>query len=163
MLFTPRRLLTAGLTLACALVFGAALSSSTSEKVLRASFATALDHAPAHSVAVASADTPAPVSGSEDYWLNDESRNASVEAKKAVSVGDTISLDLGGERRTLQVSKISEYTPHMTEIDTTTHPSHFVMITARDNADPASRPIRLVMEIEQANASVSSLHSGRSL
>lgn len=157
--FTPRRLATLLSAAACIAVFGIGLSSSTSESVLRASFANAIEGS-----RVANAATrPGPVSGSEEYWLNDANRTARAELKKAVSVGDTISLDLGGEHRTLQISKISEYTPHVTEIDTSTHPTRFVMVTARDSADPAARPVRLVMEIGQPAASITALRSGRAL
>lgn len=158
---TSRRLLTAVLAGSYAAAFGAAMYAMTSESVLRATFASALDHR--HTVSKP-ADVTGPISGSEDFWLNSHAQlTGNSAAKKVVSVGDTISLDLGGEKRTLQVSKISEYMPQVTEIDTSTQPSKFVMVTARDVSDPNSRPIRLVIELEQPSATINASRSGRTL
>jgi beta-lactam-binding protein with PASTA domain len=132
--------------------FGAAMFMLTSESMLRASFAAALDSSLSASTKVA--DASSPISGSEDFWLTGNIQGRASSPSKAVNVGDKISLNIGGEKRTLQVSKISEYRPQVTEIDTTGNASRFVMITARDTTDPSSRPIRLVIELEQDGATI---------
>ena len=127
-----------------------ALFFASSESVLRSSFQTALnDRAEATPAKqVAAATSAAPISGSEDFWLS-AMRDGTAPVTKAISVGDQISLDLGGTRRTLEVSTVSDFAPQITQIDTSIAPSHLVLVTARDLSDSSARPIRFVMEIQQ--------------
>lgn len=156
-----RRVWTLVLSGSCVAALSGGILSGTSESMLRASFASALEQTAAPSMKVATGSGP--ISGSEDFWLTSNGQVSPISANKTVSVGDKISLDIGGEHRTLEVAKISEYWPQITEIDTTGHPSRFVMVTARDAADPTSRPIRLVIELEQDGATLAKNHAGRTL
>lgn len=150
-----------GLSAGAAMTAIAAVSFfANSETVLRSSFAKALTHAssPAQSVA-----SMTPISGSEDFWLTAMRRDGSAPMTKAISVGDEITLALGGLHRTFAVATVSEFAPQITEIDTSAGPERFVLVTARDVRDPNARPIRFVMEVDQANAMVVGGRSGRSL
>jgi hypothetical protein len=151
--------LTAGAAISVAAV---ALLFASSETVLRSSFQTALDNRTSlPSKEVASA-TP-PISGSEDYWLS-AMRDGAAPVNKTISVGDQISLDLGGVHRTLEVATVADFAPQITQIDTSAAPTHFVLVTAHDANDPSSRPIRFVMEIQQGAAPVvASGRNGRTL
>ncbi|CCB64201.1 MULTISPECIES: hypothetical protein [unclassified Hyphomicrobium] len=156
--------LAAGSTVAFA---GLALFFASSESVLRSSFQTALnDRAEIHTKQVrqvASIAPATPVSGSEDFWLS-AMRDGTTPVTKTISVGDQISLDLGGVHRTLEVSTVSDFTPQITQIDTSTTPTHLVLVTARDLNDSGARPVRFVMEIQQGGLPVvAGGRSGRTL
>jgi hypothetical protein len=127
-----------------------ALLFANSETVLRSSFQTALNRTnlPAKGFAAA-----APVSGSEDFWLS-AMRDGTTPVNKTISVGDQISLKLGGVHRTLEVATVSDFAPQITQIDTSAGPSHFVLVTAHDLNDQSAHPIRFVMEIQQGGAPV---------
>jgi hypothetical protein len=137
-----------------------ALLFANSETLLRSSFQTALDRTNLPAKEFASA--AAPVSGSEDFWLS-AMRDGTAPVNKTVSVGDQISLNLGGVHRTLEVATVSDFAPQITQIDTSAGPSHFVLVTARDLNDQAARPIRFVMEIQQGGAPVLAGRGGRTL
>jgi hypothetical protein len=138
-------------------VFGAAtaLLFTSSETVLRSSFKVALDHHALNTAIPAKdvADASAPVSGSEDFWLS-AMRDGSAPITKTVSVGDQISMNLGGVHRTLEVSTVSDFAPEITQTNTSSAPSHFVLVTARDLKDASQRPVRFVMEIQQGGVPV---------
>lgn len=143
-----------GLTAAAVVSVGAAaLFFTSSELVLRSSFQTALnDRAvslPTKEIALAA--PTAPISGSEDFWLS-AMRDGTAPVTKTISVGDQISLDLGGIHRTLEVSTVADFTPQITQIDTSTAPNHLVLVTAHDLNNSSARPIRFVMEIQQTGA-----------
>lgn len=157
-----------GLAAGSTVVFaGLALFFASSESFLRSSFQTALnDRAESHTKqirAVASIAPATPVSGSEDFWLS-AMRDGTTPVTKAISVGDQISMDLGGVHRTLEVSTVSDFTPQITQIDTSTTPSRLVLVTAHDLNDSAARPVRFVMEIQQGGLPVvAGARNGRTL
>ncbi len=139
-----------------------ALLFASSETVLRSSFKTALNNrANFPAKELVSAATP-PVSGSEDFWLS-AMRDGTAPVNKTVSVGDQISLNLGGVRRTLEVATVADVAPQITQIDTSAAPSHFVLVTAHDLNDSSARPIRFVMEIQQGGLPVVAGRNGRTL
>jgi len=148
--------LTAGAAVAA---IAGALFFANSEAVLRKSFQTALNRASVQAKEVAST---APISGSEDFWLT-AMRDGTTPVNKTISVGDQISMNFGGVRRTLEVATVSDFSPKITQIDTSSGPSHLVLVTARDLGDTAARPIRFVMEIQQGGAPVVAGRAGRSL
>lgn len=139
-----------------------ALVATSSETMLRTSFTSALDTAaPDTTLAVSKT---APIAGSEDYWLSAMRQDGhGGPLTKTVAIGDQISLSLGGERRTLEVASVSEFTPQVTEIDTNPAASRFVLVTARDKTNDASSPIRFVMEIGHAADTVTSRVRDRAL
>lgn len=157
-----------GLAAGSTVVFaGLALFFASSESVLRSSFQTALSDRAAINTQqfkrVASVAPAAPVAGSEDFWLS-AMRDGATPVTKSISVGDQISLDLGGVHRTLEVSTVSDFTPQITQIDTSTTPTHLVLVTARDLNDSAAHPVRFVMEIQQGGLPVvAGGRSGRTL
>ncbi|WP_045836889.1 hypothetical protein [Hyphomicrobium sp. 99] len=150
--------LTAGAAVAA---IAAALLFANSETVLRKSFQTALNRTSVPAKDVVAANS-APISGSEDYWLT-AMRDGTTPVTKAISVGDQISMNLGGVRRTLEVATVSDFSPQITQIDTSSGPNHLVLVTARDLGDSAGRPIRFVMEIQQGGAPVLNGRAGRTL
>lgn len=151
--------LTAGAALSVAAV---AMVFASSETVLRSSFQTAINNRVGLPTREVASVTP-PISGSEDFWLS-AMRDGTEPVNKTVSVGDRISLTLGGVHRTFEVTTVSDFAPQITQIDTSPGPSHLVLVTAHDVKDPSARPIRFVMEIEQGNAPVvAGGHNGRTL
>ena len=145
---------------AAAAICGGAMVSTSSEALLRSSFSAALgDTAPAQQRFAKAT----PVAGSEDYWLSAMRQEGGTPLTKTVSVGDHISLSLGGHDRQLDVSAVSEFAPTITEIDTSAGPNRFVLVTARDAGRADARPIRFVMEIEQTTAPLSGTKTARAL
>ncbi len=143
--------LVTGLTLGA--VFGASTAlMSSSEAMLRTSFSAALQgSAPVAAQRMAKA---VPLSGSEDFWLSAIRQDGGAPVTKTVSLGDRISLTLGGEQRDLEVAAVSEFQPKLTEIDTSSGPSRFVLVTAKDARNAAADSIRFVMEIQPAPAAI---------
>lgn len=151
--------LTAGAAVAA---IAGALLSANSETVLRKSFQTALNRTSTEAKGGVVAATSAPISGSEDFWLS-AMRDGTLPVNKTIAVGDQISMNLGGVRRTLEVATVSDFSPKITQIDMSPGPSHLVLVTARDLGDSSARPIRFVMEIQQNGSPVVSSRTGRTL
>lgn len=149
-----RRALAPALGLAA---FGAVMAAggvflSSSETLMRVSFAAALSpkDAPAASKVAAAAS----LSGSEDFWLTALRNDGGAPVSKAVSIGDKIAMSLDGKDRKLEVVAVNEFTPTKTEIDTRSSGVRLVLVTALDSADANKRPIRFVMELEAAPAQI---------
>jgi len=156
------RRITLGLTAGAAVAaLAGALLFANSETVLRNSFQTALNRTNVEIKEVAAA-VSAPIAGSEEYWLT-AMRTGTAPVNKTISVGDQISMNLGGVHRTLEVSTVVDVSPQITQIDTSPGPSQLVLVTARDLRDTAARPVRFVMEIQQNGAPVMNGRTGRTL
>lgn len=149
--------LSAGATMAA---IAAASFLASSETVLRSSFTTALTRVSEPTKLAASA---APISGSEEFWLTAMRNDGSAPVTRPVSVGDQISMTLSGHHRTFEVSAVSDFSPKITEIDTSSAPAHFVLVTARDTKDPSARPVRFIMEIDRGGAPFVGSRGGRTL
>ena len=139
--------------LALGAVFGASTAlMSSSETMLRTSFSAALQGSvPAAAQRMAKT---VPLAGSEDFWLSAIRQDGGAPVTKTVALGDRISLTLGGEQRDLEVAAVSEFQPKLTEIDTNSAPSRFVLVTAKDARNASATSIRFVMEIQPAAAAI---------
>ncbi len=138
----PSRFLTA-LTLTA---FGGALfAAGNSENLLRSSFEQAIRKSAQAPLSQASR---IPVSGSEEFWLTALANDSGQPVSKSVTIGDRISMTLGGVEKNLEVASVTEFDPKTTEIDTRAKSVRLVLVTARDTNDSRARPIRFVMELE---------------
>lgn len=128
---------------------GAIVVAGNSESLLRSSFDQAIRKS---AEAPATQTSRIPVSGSEDFWLtaftNDRTNDGGQPVSKSVTIGDRISMTLGGVEKRLEVASVSEFDPKTTEIDTRARSVRLVLVTARDSSDNRARPIRFVMEVE---------------
>jgi hypothetical protein len=128
---------------------GAIAVAGNSENILRSSFDQAIRKSAQTTVAQASR---IPVSGSEEFWLtaltSDGTNDGGHPVSKSVTIGDRISMTLGGVEKNLEVASVSEFDPKTTEIDTRARSVRLVLVTARDTSDDRARPVRFVMEIE---------------
>lgn len=125
----------------------ALVAASNSESLLRSSF----DHAIRKSAeAPVTQVSRIPVSGSEDFWLTALAHDSGQPVSKSVTIGDRISMTLGGVEKSLEVASVTEFDPKTTEIDTRARSVRLVLVTARDTNDSRARPIRFVMELETA-------------
>lgn len=149
--------LSAGVTMAAV---AAASFLASSETVLRSSFTTALTRGSQPTKVAAAA---APISGSEEFWLTAMRGDGSAPVTRPVSVGDQISMTLSGHHRTFEVSAVSDFSPQITEIDTSSGPAHFVLVTARDAKNPSARPVRFIMEIDRGAPPFVASRGGRTL
>lgn len=131
-------------------VFGGALmAASNSENLLRSSFEQAIRKSAEAPLAQASTQAShIPVSGSEDFWLTALAQDGVQPVSKSVTIGDRISMTLGGVEKRLEVASVSEFDPTTTEIDTRARSVRLVLVTAHDANDSRARPVRFVMEIE---------------
>lgn len=151
------------LSATAALALCGTVLSTSSETLLRSSFASALSpEAPARTgTEVAKAP---PVAGSEDFWLSGMAAALRPVGHgpiaKGVAVGDKITLTFGGTKRTLLISAVEDVGVSMTQVDTAQAPSRVVMITAREAKDGAS-PVRFMMEIAGEPAPVLTKRTGR--
>lgn len=132
-----------------ALVASGVIFTSNSEDVVRDGFAVALKDVPAAEKIVAREDhaSKAPVAGSEEYWLTAARPEMAHLIKRTISIGDTIALRFGDNKRRLIVSSVSEVAPKVTAIDTRTGPSRLFLVTAKEAADESAPPIQFLMEL----------------
>ena len=124
---------------------GALFAAGNSEKLLRSSFEQAIRKSAQAPLSQASR---IPVSGSEEFWLTALANDSGQPVSKSVTIGDRISMTLGGVERNLEVASVTEFDPKTTEIDTRAKSVRLVLVTARDTNDSRARPIRFVMELE---------------
>lgn len=145
------------ITALCATGFAAATNS---EAVVREAFSAALsaNQAPRSTVAKS-----VPVAGTEEYWLSAMRPEGGLPLTKTVSVGDRMALSFGGKNIQLEVADVSEFAPKITEIDTRSAQTHYVLVTARDTGDSNAQPVRFVMEVERASAGSVTAQAGRAL
>lgn len=146
------------------LVASAAVLTQSSEKLLRSSFERALGHEAA-STSVASVSPAnnlpgsAPVAGSEEFWLSALAREPG--SVHAVSLGDNITLTLGGKERSYRITSISDVPQEATRIDTRLHPDRIILVTAKDTADALARPISLMIDLGGDNAHLAGMAPAR--
>jgi hypothetical protein len=133
------------------LAASAGVLTQSSETLLRSSFQRALGPA-SPPLALAEAGQKAPIAGTEEFWLTAMGRDASVT--RGVSLGDRITLTLGGKERSFRVTSVSDIAPAATHIDTPPRNDRLVLVTAKDTADALSRPIRFVIDLGDTAAGV---------
>lgn len=126
---------------------GAIVVAGNSESLLRSSFDQAIRKSAGNPVTQVSR---IPVAGSEDFWLTALTSDGGQPVSKSVTIGDRISMTLGGVEKSLEVASVTEFDPKTTEIDTRARSVRLVLVTARDTNDSRARPIRFVMELETA-------------
>lgn len=149
-----RRFAVVALAASAAAIAGVVLQTATSETAIRKSFTAALETAPTKA---------APLVGTEEYWLSALRPDGPAPVTKTVAVGDRITMTLSGEERTFLVASVAEFSPEITAVDTSSTPSRFVLVTAKDAKNGSAKPIRFVMEIEGAPATVATRRTDRAL
>lgn len=152
------RLTLVGVAFAAAAASGMALTSATSEQVIRKGLIAALETMPAGTI------KPAPRVASEAEWLSALRPDGPAPVTKTVAVGDRIAMTLSGVERAFVVESVAEFTPEVrTVADTNATPSRFVLVTARDAKNATMKPIRFVMEIEGEAPAVATRRTDRAL
>jgi hypothetical protein len=148
-----------GLVVAAACATGVA-ATSNSEAIISNAFSAALNAYPAPPSTVAKS---VPVAASEEAWLTAMRPEGGLPVMKTVSVGDRMALSFGGKNIQLEVADVSAFAPKVTEIDTRSTQPRFVLVTARDTANPDTQPVRFVIEVEQAPVGTVAIPAGRAL
>ncbi|MEQ1651349.1 MAG: hypothetical protein ABL897_02565 [Hyphomicrobium sp.] len=152
-----------GLAASALFAAGAAMTTS-SEAVLRDSFSVALNTAQAdRSSVMQKLARSVPVAGTEDYWLSAIRPEGSLPVTKTVAVGDRMALSFAGKNIQLEVADVSEFAPKVTEIDTRSAQTRFVLVTARDVGNAHALPVRFVMEVEHAPTPAVTAEAARTL
>ncbi|MGQ0456924.1 MAG: hypothetical protein ACT4OU_07670 [Hyphomicrobium sp.] len=153
-LLAIRRFTFVALAASAAAIAGVILQAATSETAIRKSFTAALETTPMKA---------APLVGTEEYWLSALRPDGPAPVTKTVAVGDRIVMTLSGAERTFLVASVAEFSPEITAVDTSSAPTRFVLVTARDAKNDAAKPIRFVMEIEGAPETVATRRTDRAL
>lgn len=149
--FGPNRMPTSAvmLTVSGLAVVGMALASPGA--LLERNLEQALNAAAGPSFAahaVAAGGETAQISGSEDFWLSTFSDDHGRNIVPAVSVGDSITVNSSGARKTLRVTAIKEIPGgEVTRIDTSGRTRVFV-VTCQDTSRSGSEPIKFLMEMD---------------
>ena len=96
------------------------------------------------------------VVGSEDFWLKHVVHNGSPFTAKPVAIGDKVTISSGGRERVLNVVDIDELDSKIIPISSSSsHPARLLLVTCRDEANPNGRPVRLVIEEDDASSALS--------
>jgi len=96
------------------------------------------------------------VVGSEDFWLKYVVHNGSPITAKPVAIGDKVTISSGGRERVLNVVDIDELDSKIIPISSSSsHPARLLLVTCRDEANPNGRPVRLVIEEDDASSALS--------
>jgi hypothetical protein len=152
-----------GLASSALLSAGLAVTTS-SETVVRNGFSLALSRFPApDAVSQNLASRSTPVEGTEEYWLTAMRPEGSLPVTKTIAIGDHMDLSFAGKNIQLEVADVSEFAPKVTEIDTRSIQTRFVLVTARDVSNKDARPVRFVMEVERAPAAAANAQTARTL
>ncbi len=104
------------------------------------------------------------VAGSEQFWLSHARHDGSSAAllTKPVAVGDSITISSGGHDRVLNVVTIDKLDSSLL-LTSSERPARLLLVTCRDQADPEARPVRFLMEADDALPALSSAKTARTL
>jgi len=142
-----------GAALGLALVgLGAAMTLGNGDAVVERGFQRALAEMADGQSASARSTV---VVGSEDFWLTHVVHNDSPITAKPVAIGDKVTISSGGRERVLNVVDIDELDSKIIPISTSSRPARLLLVTCRDEANPKGRPIRLVIEEDDASPALS--------
>jgi hypothetical protein len=111
----------------------------------------------------AAAGKPLPViAGSEEFWLTHLVHDANPTAVKPVAVGDRITITSNGRERVLNVVTVDKLDSQVLPISSE-RPLPLLLVTCRDESDPHSRPVRLLLEAGDELPALSSAKAARTL
>jgi hypothetical protein len=137
----------------------AAVSIGNGESVVERGFQRAI----ADMDSKASPGKPLPVvAGTEEFWLTRLVHDAAPAVTKPVAVGDRITISSNGRERVLNVVTVDKLDSQVLPISSE-HPTPLLLVTCRDQADPNSRPVRLLLEAGDELPALSSAKALRTL
>jgi hypothetical protein len=102
------------------------------------------------------------VAGSEQFWLTHVVHDASSPITKPVAVGDRVTITSAGREQVLHVVTIDKLDPQIIPISSE-RPTRLLLVTCRDQANPESRPVRFLIEADDALPTLSSAKAARAL
>jgi hypothetical protein len=91
--------------------------------------------------------TSSAVAGSEQFWLSHAVHDGAAVASKQVSVGDHITINSSGEERILDVVAVQKLDSSLA-LASTERSTPLLLVTCRDRANPAGRPVRFLIEAD---------------
>jgi len=96
------------------------------------------------------------VAGSEDFWLTHVVHKNLPVTVKPVAIGDKVTISSSGRERVLRVVSIDELDSKIIPISSSSsRPERLLLVTCRDEANPNGRPVRLVIEEDDAAPALS--------
>lgn len=141
------------IALALSVTAAAAMAFANTGTLVERSFESALmqQRAPA-SLSERTANSGPQVAGTEDFWLspaglaiNAAPREVSLAMWAApVKLGTTLTLTVAGEPLVLEVIDITDLSPSVTRVDTSSAPANLVVVTLREAGKPEGPLLRLV-------------------
>jgi hypothetical protein len=102
------------------------------------------------------------VAGNGQFWLTHIVHDVGAAATKPVAVGDRITIASGGRERILRVVDVAKLDSSIVPASSE-RPAPLLLVTCRDEASPASRPVRLLIEADDEAPALSSAKAVRTL
>ena len=102
------------------------------------------------------------VAGSEQFWLTHVVHDASAPFTKPVAVGDRVTISSGGHDQVLHVVTVDKLDSQLIPISSE-RPTRLLLVTCRDQASPESRPVRFLIEADDALPTLASPKAARAL
>ena len=96
------------------------------------------------------------------FWLTHVVHDAGTTFTKPVAVGDRITIASGGRERILRVVDVAKLDNSIVPASSE-RPAPLLLVTCRDEASPASRPVRLLIEADDEAPALSSAKAVRTL
>lgn len=95
------------------------------------------------------------LSGSEEFWLKNSATDHGRNIVPAVTVGDSITVNTGGQQRTLHVTGVKEIPGgEVTRIDTSGRTQRMFIVTCEEAGQPDGASVKFLMEMDGAAAGV---------
>jgi len=105
---------------------------------------------------------PPAIAGSEQFWLAHVVHDTSPPFTKPVAVGDRVTITSGGHEQVLHVVTVDKLDSQIVPISSE-RPTRLLLVTCRDQANPDSRPVRFLIEADDALPALSSAKAARAL
>ena len=103
------------------------------------------------------------IAGSEQFWLTHVVHDPSAPLlTKPVAVGDRITISSGGRDRVLHVATIDKLDSSLV-LASSEQPARMLLVTCRDPANPDAKPVRFLIEADEAIPALSSARTARTL
>lgn len=103
------------------------------------------------------------IAGGEQLRVSRAVHDAGVPVLKPVTVGDRITITSGGRERVLHVVAVDPLASSIVPTASKQRPAPLLLVTCRDDANPAGRPVRFLIEADETLPVLSSASAARTL
>lgn len=96
------------------------------------------------------------------FWFRHAVHNAGPRRSKPLAIGDSITISSGGQDRVLHVVGVDKLDSSVLPVSSE-RTAPLLLVTCRDDANPAGRPVRLLIEADDDLPAVSLVSTPRTL